>query len=168
MLKFKKLKRPVIAARVGTLGLGLVELGVDAFSSGVASLTSFSEQTLLSDRQSGYDMERKYYIRDILLSLKVGVATEILKNFPKYRCNCKFCQSEYGIDKINKSAKAHFLQIRYEELKRINEKNNEPFVSLAKSAKSNLDKIRKTGIILLSYNHLESWVAVFSEFGGQR
>lgn len=168
LLKFKKLKRPVIAARVGTLGLGLMELGIDAFSSGIASLTSFSEQTLLSERPSGYDMERKYYIRDILLSLKTGVATEILQNFPNYRCNCKFCQSEYSLDRITKSAKAHFLKIRCEELQLINTQKNKPFVSLAKSAKLNLDKIKKAGIILPPYSHIESWIEVFSEFGGQR
>lgn len=167
LLKFKKLKRPVIAARVGTLGLGLIEFGIDAFSSGITSLTSFSEQTLLSDRQSGYDMEKKYYMRDLLLSLKTGLASEILQNFPNYRCDCRFCQNEYTIDKINKSAKTHFLQIRHEELQLINAQKNKSFVNLTKAAKSNLDKIKKTGIILPSYNHIESWIEVFSEFGGK-
>ena len=165
LTKFKKLKRPVIAARVGTLGLGLVELGIDSFSSGIAALTSFSAQTLLSERQLGYDMERKYYIRDLLLSLKVGLASEVLQKFPTYRCSCKFCQDGYLLDKINKSAKAHFLYTRQEEMKLINGKKNEPFVSLAKSAKLHLDKIKKAGFKLPPYNHIESWIEVFSEFG---
>lgn len=165
LTKFKKLKRPVIAARVGTLGLGLVELGIDSFSSGIAALTSFSEQTLLSERQLGYDMERKYYIRDLLLSLKVGLASEVLQKFPTYRCSCKFCQDAYLLDKINKSAKAHFLYTRQEEMKLINGKKNEPFVNLAKSAKLHLEKIKKAGFKLPPYNHIESWIEVFSEFG---
>ncbi|MBI5098108.1 MAG: serine/threonine protein kinase [Nitrospirae bacterium] len=164
LIKFKKLKRPLIAARVGTLGLGLVELGVDSFSSGIASLSSFSEQTLLSDRQLGYDMERKYYIKDLLLTLKAGLTSEILQRFPEYRCSCKFCQNEYQLDKINKNAKAHFLQVRSDEMKMINDNRNKPFVYLAKSAKSSLDKIKKKGILLPPYNHIDSWIDVFSEF----
>lgn len=166
LLKFKELKRPVIAARIGTLGLGLVELGIDSFSSGIASLTSFSEQALLSERQLGYDMERKYYIRDLLLSLKVTLASEVLQRFQTYRCSCRFCQTEYVLDKINKSAKSHFLHIRGEEMKLINEKRNESFVNLAKSAKLHLDKVKKAGIVLPPYHHIESWIEVFSEFGG--
>lgn len=164
LLKFKQLKRPLIAARVGTLGLGLMDLGIDSFSSGIASLTSFNEQTLLSERQSGYDMERKYYMKDLLLSLKTGLASEILQRFPKYRCPCKFCQNEYLVDKIYKSAKTHFLQVRYEEMNLINDKKNEPFINLAKAAKAHLDKIKKDGIVLPPYNHIESWIKVFAEF----
>lgn len=69
------------------------------------------------------------------------------------------------MDKINKSAKAHFLQVRYEEISLINEKKNRPFVDLAKSAKVHLDKIKKGGMVLPTYNHIESWIEVFSEFG---
>ena len=164
LMKFKKLKRPLIAARVGTLGLGLVELGVDSFSSGIASLSSFSEQTLLSERQSGYDMERKYYIKNLLIALKVTLASEILQRFPGYRCSCKFCQNDYQLDKIHRSAKAHFLQVRNEEMKSINKRESDSFVDLAKSAKSHLDKIKKNGIMLPSYNHIAAWIDVFSEF----
>ena len=59
LLKFKQLKRPVIAARVGSLGLGLLELGVDAFTQGIASLSSFSEEALLANRPTGYKMQKK-------------------------------------------------------------------------------------------------------------
>jgi len=164
LLKFKQLKRPLIAARVGNLGLGLMEVGIDSFSSGIASLTSFSEQTLLSNRQKGYDMERKYYIKDLLVSLKIGLANEILERFPGYRCSCKFCQNEYRIDKIYNCAKVHFLQVRSEEMKLINDKKSRTFIELAKSAKAHLDKIKKTGIVLPPYNHIETWIDVFSEF----
>lgn len=162
LLKFKELKRPVIAARVGTLGLGLLELGVDAFSQGIASLTGFSENTLLSNRQYGYDMERKYYLQHLLLTLKAQIASEILENFPEFRCNCRFCNAAYEYNMLARSAKAHFLEIRHNELDRINGQKLD-FLKMAITAKKNISRVKQK-INLPSSTHIATWIEVFTEF----
>ncbi len=163
LLKFKKLKRPVIAARVGTLGLGLLDLGIDAFSQGIASLSSFNAEMLLSNRQSHYTMNRKYYIQKALLTVNVQLAVEILKKFAELRCDCKFCKNKYDLASISKASKCHFLELRMNEINQIND-NNFNFLEIIKEAKSNIRKIQKANIKLPPLYYIDVWFEVFSEF----
>ncbi len=165
LLKFKQLKRPVIAARVGSLGLGLLELGIDAFTQGIAALSSFSEESLLANRPTGYKMQKKFYLPDLLLTLNVNIAVEILNKFPKLRCNCKFCNNYYDLFSLSKSAKCHFLEIRSKEIQSINS-GNYNFINHIETAKRNIQLIRKANIKLSQTNHLSVWTEVFSQFLG--
>jgi len=155
LLKFKKLKRPVIAARVGTLGLGLLELGIDAFSQGIASLTSFNAEMLLSNRQSHYTISKKYYIQRALLTVNIQLAAEILQIFPEFRCNCKFCRDNYDLISISKASKCHFLELRSREVQLINN-NSLKFLNIVKTAKANIK--------LPPSSYIDVWLEVFAEF----
>ena len=163
LLKFKKLKRPIIAARVGTLGLGLLELGIDAFSQGIASLSSFSAEMLILNRPFNYQMKRKYYFQNLLLTLNVQLAAEILNKFPELKCNCKFCLGKFDLASISKVSKSHFLELRSNEIQLINS-NDLHFIDIIKKAKDNIKKVKKSNIKLPSTSHIDVWFDVFSEF----
>jgi len=163
LLKFKKLKRPVIAARVGTLGLGLLELGIDAFSQGIASLSSFSAEMLILNRKFNYQMKKKYYLQNLLLTLNVQLAAEILSKFPELKCNCKFCLGKFDLASISKVSKNHFLELRSNEIQLING-NDLHFIDMIKKANDNIKKVKKSNIKLQSTSHIDVWFEVFSEF----
>ena len=161
LLEFKKLKRPLIAARVGNLGLGLLYLGVDAFSSGIASLSSFSAETLLFNRQKGYKMKRKYYIPQIFSYVDIDKAVDILKHYPNLICNCKFCEGNSDEIHLNKISKLHFLEIRRDEISNINANPDiNFFIDRVISAIKILKKLSRD-YTFVRYNHLESWLSVF-------
>lgn len=169
LLKFKSLKRPIIAARVGNLGLGLLYLGIDAFSSGIASLSSFSSENLLSNRPVGYMMKRKYYIPQIFSYFDIDKAVEVLRYNSKLICNCKFCQGKNDVIHLNKYSKLHFLEIRSQELADINSNpNSAGFFNKVRSAiklMKELGRIRRTNENYpnISYGHLECWLNVFEK-----
>ncbi len=169
LLKFKTLKRPIIAARVGNLGLGLLYLGIDAFSSGIASLSSFSAANLLSNRPVGYTMQRKYYIPQIFSYFDIDKAVEVLRYNPKLICNCKFCQGKNDVIHLNKYSKLHFLEIRSQEISDIN--FNPDFDGFLNKVRSAVKLLKELGRIRradenypnISYGHLECWLNVFEK-----
>lgn len=169
LLKFKTLKKPIIAARVGNLGLGLLHLGIDAFSSGIASLSSFSAANLLSNRPVGYTMQRKYYIPQIFSYFDIDKAVEVLRYNPKLICNCKFCQGKNDVIHLNKYSKLHFLEIRSQEISDIN--SNPDFDGFLNRVRSAVKLLRELGRIKradenypnISYVHLECWLNVFEK-----
>ena len=163
LLKFKQLKRPVIAARVGSLGLGLLELGVDAFTQGIASLSSFSEEALLANRPTGYKMQKKYYIPDLLLTLNVSLVEDILNRFPDLRCNCNFCNNAFDLISLSKVAKCHFLEIRAKEISEINSGKFD-FINRIEVARKNIKSLKNANFKLPPTNHLSVWDEVFNHF----
>lgn len=169
LLKFKSLKRPIIAARVGNLGLGLLYLGIDAFSSGIASLSSFSVESLLSNRQSGFNMPLKYYIPQIISYFDIDKAVEVLKYNPEFVCNCKFCQGKNDAIHLNKFSKLHFLETRSQEISAVNSNPNiDIFLNKLRNAMNisrELSKISKMdkNFPSIFYGHLECWLDVFEK-----
>lgn len=164
LLKFKRLNRPVIAARVGNLGLGLLYLKIDSFSSGIASLSSFSEEMLLSDRPSGYNMERKYYIPQLLFCFDISKVMEILREEASLICNCKFCNGKIDIPILTKYSKQHFLEIRNKEIREINNNPQLPVFLLRVDKTIKLFKKLNKKFHWLQFKHLESWYNVFHKF----
>lgn len=169
---FQRLGKPVFACRVGTVGLGLLASGVDGITNGIASLTSFSENELLVNRMQGYEMEIKYYIPGLLLSLPVKVAQDLLNNnrYRHLRCNCPFCRQ----GNLQVAAKAHFLNCRTAEVADLNSftctaDRLKWFRDKTTAAIAECDKIRKDAIIDLkpaAYSHLKVWLQVFGAAGG--
>ena len=169
---FQRLGKPVFACRVGTVGLGFLAGGVDGITNGIASLTSFSENELLVNRTQGYEMEVKYYIPGLLLSLPVNVAQDLLSNnrYRHLRCNCTFCQQ----GNLRVTAKAHFLNCRTAEVADLNnltctDDRLKWFREKTIAAIAECDKIRKDAIIDLkpeTYSHLKVWLQVFGAAGG--
>ena len=166
---FQSLDVPVIACRVGTLGLGLLCSGVDGMTTGIASLTSFSENTLLANRAQGYDMTKKYYIPEMMLTIPVPLAEDILAESANayLRCNCSHCKGSYA--NLARIAKPHFLDVRSQEITTINKlatpsEQQKWFIGRVEKAIKICDNIRKQGIVLLKagyYSHLKVWLQVF-------
>jgi hypothetical protein len=168
---FQRLGKPVFACRVGTLGLGLLAAGVDGMTTGVASLTGFSESTLLSNRATGYDMQRKYYIPGMMLTLPVPMAHDLLSDPSNayLRCDCPHCQGSFtNLDRI---AKAHFLHARSDEIARLRElRSTSERVSWFRQRVSDAiracDDVRRQQVVNLrpsNYSHLRVWLQVFVE-----
>lgn len=169
LLDFKELGRPVIAGRIGSLGLGVVALGVDAFEVGIASLTFFTEKDLLEDRPVGYAMKTRYYMPQLLTSLQIETATDILAA-PAYRrlaCGCPFCGGRSD-GSLAQRAKEHFLYHRSRELDAVNAlpeaDRMASFLQAAESAHRTMGDIRRRlGIQVPPFQHLKVWLEVFPE-----
>jgi hypothetical protein len=171
---FQKLGKPGFACRIGTLGLGFLAAGADGATSGIASLTTFSESTLLVNRSAGYDMAKKYYIPGLMLTLPVPMAQDILSDNrnSSLRCNCPHCGgASRGLEK---AAKAHFLYVRTQEVAELNRLNDLPqrvtwFIHRVSNALQNCENVRKQQVVALqtgSYSHLRVWQQVFSPLVG--
>jgi serine/threonine-protein kinase len=169
LLLFQRLGQPVFGCRVGTMGLGLLAAGVDGIENGVASLSSFSESNLLANRSTGYDMTRKYYIPQIMLTLPVPMAEDILSDArnAKLRCGCSHCGgATRGLDRV---AKRHFM---YQRVREVAELNALPdtrarltwFLRRVDEALQLCDTIRRQRVVDVStstYVHLRTWRQVF-------
>jgi serine/threonine protein kinase len=169
LVDFKTLGRPLIAGRVGNLGLGVVSLGIDAFETGIASLSFFSEQTLLEDRPRGYTMQTKYYVPELLTNLQIETATDILGS-GRYReliCHCPHCGGRTD-DSLRKAAKEHFLYHRVREMEEINalpDGHRLPaFLKKTERALQLSGQIRRTlGVEMPPSQHFKTWLEVFPE-----
>ena len=169
MREFQKLGKPLVACRVGTLGLGFLAAGITSATSGIGSLTGFSENYLLKNRDFEYKPVKKYYIPDLLISLPVQMAQEILEDSRniQLRCKCVYCKgSPRGLET---KGKAHFLQVRTQEvaeIQRCNEKDRLPqFVEKVENAIRLCEIIRKQQVVNLKpslFSHLKVWKEVFS------
>jgi len=171
---FQRLGRPVLACRVGTLGLGLLAAGIDGITNGIASLTSFSENNLLVNRAINYDMERKYYIPSMMLTLSVPMAEDILSDSrnPALRCDCPYCRNASG--NLGNITKVHFLHVRTHEIAELNALPNTPsrmtwFAQRVAAAIQACNNVRAQRTVALStghYLHLRVWQQVFSPAAG--
>lgn len=168
---FQKLGKPVFACRVGTLGLALLAAGVDGISNGVASLSSFSEANLLVNRSVNYDMTKKYYIPDMMLTLPVPMAEDILSDNRNagLRCDCPHCRG--ASRNLSRGAKAHFLHARTTEIKELNALQNTAdrlswLRKRVESAVQACNRIRTQQVVELQpgyYAHLRTWPDVFCQ-----
>lgn len=171
---FQRLGKPVFACRVGTLGLGLLAAGVDGMTTGIASLSSFSESNLLVSRAIGYDMSAKYYIPSIMLTLSVPMAEDILSDGrnANLRCTCPHCQG--ASRNLGRVAKIHFLHTRAEEIRQLNTLRDTSqriawFIRRVEAAIQACDNMRRQQIVNLQpghYSHLRTWLQVFSPTQG--
>ena len=167
LLDFKKLGKPLIAGRVGNMGLGVVSLGIDAFETGIASLSFFSEKALLEDRPVGYTMQTKYYMPELLTNVQMETVTDILAS-DHYRslvCKCPYCGGRAD-DTLRRVAKEHFLYHRVLEMEAINalaeEERLPAFLEKAERALQLSGEIRrKLGIEMPPSQHFKTWLEVF-------
>lgn len=171
---FQKLGKPVFACRVGTLGLGFLAAGVDGTTSGIASLSSFSENNLLVNRTTGYDMSKKYYIPGLMLTLPVPMAQDILSDNRNaaLRCQCPHCQGAFR--NLDRGAKPHFLAVRTQEVAQLNSMPDTAqrldwFNQRVRDALQNCEAVRRQQIVALQpgyYSHLRVWQQVFASLAG--
>ena len=165
---FQRLSKPVIACRVGTLGLGLLAAGVDGITSGLASLSSFKESSLLVNRSQDYSMKKRYYIPGMMLTLQAEMAEDILRKPQNahLRCNCVHCQGR-GTNLAGVS-KAHFLHARAEEVRHLENLSGSVkrlawFRERVESAQRNCESIRRQQVKLSPgyFAHFRTWLQVF-------
>ena len=170
MKGFQQLGKPTVAGRVGTLGLGFLASGVTSATSGIASLTGFSENYLLKNRDFNYKSTRKYYIPKLMITIPFQMAQEILQDSrnSNLRCDCSYCKlSSRGLDIISK---LHFLQVRTQEVNEIQFLSNTKerlrwFNDKVENAIQSCENIRKQKVVDLKpgfYSHLRIWKDVFS------
>jgi len=171
---FQQLGKPVFACRVGTLGLCLLAAGVDVMTTGIASLSSFSESNLLVNRAIGYDMSTKYYLPNLMLTLPVPMAEDILSDRRNsyLRCQCSYCEGTYR--NLARTAKEHFIKVRTEEISQLNslgstEQRIEWFIERVETAIQACDNVRRQQIVHLQpghYSHLRTWIQVLNSSHG--
>lgn len=167
---FQRLGKPVYACRVGALGVGLLAAGIDGVTTGIASLSSFSENNLLANRAVGYDNAPKYYVPSIMLTLPVPMAEDILsdRRNSSLRCECQFCEG--ASRNLSRVAKVHFLDRRTSEVTELNRLTNTRerlawFLARVDSSIRACDSIRRQEIVNLQaghYSHLRTWPQVFN------
>ena len=166
--KFSVLGKKVIGARLGTLGLGILAAGADTVTTGIASLTGFSEKNLLQERSTGYNMEVKYYLPKLLLSLPSILVKDIIKVDVSLACNCEFCQGSPSLDSV---AKIHYLNVRNNEVNEINSirTNKEKLHWFADKIQNALAKCREVQKEIVElrpgyFSHLNTWLNVFGNY----
>ena len=169
LVDFRSLGKPLIACRVGNLGLGLVSLGIDAFTTGIASLSFFSEKTLLEDRPANYTMLPKYYMPALLSNVQLGAALDILGSgrYDAMVCACPYCNNRADELALRRAAKPHFLYHRMQEMSTINATSEDArldaFLARTEHALKLSTEIRRVVGVQIPYQHFRTWLDVFPE-----
>lgn len=169
LVDFKALGKPLIACRVGNLGLGIVSLGIDAFTTGIASLSFFSEKTLLEDRPTGYTMQLKYYVPALLSNVQIGAAIDVLgaRQYNGLVCRCPYCGGRADEATLRKAAKPHFLYQRVREMEAINALDEgerlSDFLEKTEGALKLTGEIRRKLGVVIPNQHFKTWLKVFPE-----
>lgn len=169
LVDFKTLGKPLIACRVGNLGLGVISLGIDAFTTGIASLSFFSEKTLLEDRPTGYTMQLKYYVPSLLSNVQIGAAIDLLGSgqYNELVCRCPYCGGRIDEATLRKAAKLHFLYQRVQEMEAINSLNESArlsdFIKKTEQALKLTTEIRRKLGVQIPNQHFKTWLEVFPE-----
>jgi len=169
LVDFKALAKPLVACRVGNLGLGLVSLGIDAFTTGIASLSFFSEKTLLEDRPTGYTMRPKYYLPALLSNVQIGAAIDVLSSgqYNGFVCRCPYCGGRTNEATLRKAAKPHFLYHRVQEMEAINALDEGArlgdFLRKTERALKLTNEIRRKLGVQIPNQHFKTWLEVFPE-----
>ncbi len=169
LVDFKALGKPLVACRVGNLGLGVVSLGIDGFTTGIASLSFFSEKTLLEDRPKGYTMKHKYYVPALLSNVQVEAAIDVLESrqYNGLVCRCPYCRGLADGTTLRKAAKPHFLYHRVREMEEINAmdvgERLEAFLERTERALRLTGEIRRKLGVAIPNQHFKTWLKVFPE-----
>jgi len=162
-------KKPVIAGRVNTIGLGLICAGISGYSSGTSRFDSFYEG-LYKEEPDAYNMYERFYIPDLLgiiaISRKSPVKLKTIFDKLGY-CGCYYCNGKNYTEIISASNnKLHFLEMIHSEInsiKLIEESDRiSYFISRIDKAISNYKAIPEV-FKPNDYNYLKNWKEVFEE-----
>ena len=116
---------PVIAERIGSLGLILSSIGIAGFSSGISSLDSFSE-SLIAEAKEPYSPDNRYYVSGLMgfITMTGGLSTRLLDVMnsnagSSLKCACGYCSSLFEEQAAIslQNLKLHFLYSRAKEIK---------------------------------------------------
>lgn len=169
----KYTKKPVIAGRVDTLGLGLLCAGIAGFTSGAARFESFYED-LYKVTTDAYNMYERYYFPELLGTIAITRKDPVrLQQIVQTigTCRCRYCTGKTVPDLIkSQNTKLHFLELIHKEINNIiatnSQKRIDYFLFRIQQAVDNYKKL--SAVFKPSdYNHLAHWKNVFSKIGGQ-
>ena len=125
LLQLQKVtKKPVIAGRVGSIGLLLLAFGLHGFESGASRFESFYEDLYQKD-STQYNMYVQYYIPELMKNVSIerkNPAKIISISNSRYgadlACDCPYCQKDVAaLTTIEADIRKHFLYKRNEEVK---------------------------------------------------
>jgi hypothetical protein len=127
LLEGRSVRLPVIAGRVGTFGLVLMSLGIDALDSGLGERETFDLTALDRERPESADVKRSggrpkfIYLRELMASVPFNVA-ELLLRHPSLRTAfaCEEGECRYGgIEAQLDRPRPHFFHTRPAELEEL-------------------------------------------------
>jgi len=160
-------RRPVLAGRLNSIGLGLISLGLAGFSAGAARFESFSEE-LHKEAAAGYNMYERYYFSGLLGTVPIEKRRPTRLNQISNiigPCQCKYCKGKPPEDVINaQNNKLHYLlsiNQEIEKIKSIADKRSY-FISRIDLAISNYQRLT-TVYKRDDYKHLFVWKEVFEK-----
>ncbi len=172
MLELKKYTRkPVIAGRIDTLGLGLISLGLTGFTSGAARFESFYEDLYKAVTDS-FNMYERYYFPKLLGTIAITRKDpvrlqQIINILGQY--SCRYCKGKPVPDLIqSKNTKLHFLELIHREINDIIKiKPKDRLSAFIKRIDIALENYSKLSMIfkLKDYSHLSHWKNVFLKIG---
>lgn len=160
--------RPVIAGRMGSLGLGMVAVGIAGYSSGAARFESFSEE-LHKEATAGYNLYERYYFRPLLGTIAIERKSPTRLNRIAAvigSCTCQYCNGKSPQDVIaSQNNKLHFLHAIHSEVDQIKAVANRKsyFLSRVDEAIGNYENLGEV-FKKDDYKHLYVWKEVFNKF----
>jgi hypothetical protein len=174
-------KAKLIACRVPAVGLGLLSIGFDAITSGLAVLDTFDKSII----EKGGDMAQmpiKHYFPDLLMAVTVKVPNGIMRDILSYEDELKgeFPQHvinlssqvpdslKAGLSQNNQVPKLEFLFSRNAEIGEINSAaiadRRDNFIKRIDKAMELRKALTKRGIKLSPTDGLKTWKEVLKQF----
>jgi|GEM_PF-426338 len=170
----KNTKKPVIAARVNSIGLGLLCAGITGYISGAAQFDSFYEG-LYKDTSDSYNLYERYYFPQLLnlIGIKKKEPSRLLDiNNILGTCACPYCKDK-SIDDIIKSDsnKLHFMHsinFEIEQIKQI--ESTQRIAYFIKRIENAIDNYKKLQTLFApkDYLYLKRWKVVFEKLNDEK
>lgn len=163
-----KTGKPVIAARVNGIGLGLLCAGVAGFTAGAARFETFKED-LYKEEKATFNLYERYYYPMLMKTIPIyrkDPARFDLIGEKLGACTCKYCKSKKPKEVIRSAnSKLHFLEMRTQEVAEIvalstTERINH-FIEKIDSALDNYALLTPNVFKQSDYAHLNGWKDVF-------
>lgn len=171
--------KPVVAGRVGSIGLILASFGLYGFESGAARFESFYED-LYKDTSTNYNMYVMYYIPELFKCIPVNrrdpsKIINILRNEAgiDIQCQCPFCKDKAPEEMlIEKNTRKHFIYRRQHEIELLRGMNvSERLNNIEARINQGLEYYKKLKPIFKEsdYTFLKNWKRIIpdlrNEFG---
>ncbi|MDB5225155.1 MAG: serine/threonine protein kinase [Candidatus Adlerbacteria bacterium] len=163
-----KTGKPVIAARVNGIGLGLLCAGVAGFTSGAARFETFNEDLYKVERPSFNLYERYYYptlMKAVAILRKDPARFDLIRDKIGI-CTCRYCGGKDAAGSIlAANNKLHFLEMRAQEVAEIaalpEGERIGHFIQRISTALDNYALLTPSVFKPSDYAHLNGWKDVF-------
>jgi eukaryotic-like serine/threonine-protein kinase len=172
LLRFRRLRKPVIAGRVGSLGLGMCAVGVTGFSSGMTTQENFA-WSYFTQRAQISGGQQRFYVEELLQHVSFDVARTILSSGweARHRCTCPSCAGKMLDDQLQwQAAREHFLYIRSRQIDYLGAADPssrvELFREMVRAAQQEASGLTRQGI-RIRHEHFARWLLAFDNLVDQ-